>query len=271
LNFQREFFKGFLFSAGVNVGQFDPLFDFYYLEKETREFKSSFETTELQAGIRYGRDEIIIINDNERASLGSLKWPIFEVNYAKGMKWLSGDIEYSKLSLYVYQRINLGLLGVGRYELDAGKVFGEVPYPLMKNHLGNETIFYTTAAFNTMNFTEFSSDQFVSVRYRQSFEGFLLNSIPLIKKLKWRFVGNANVLWGSVQDYNIENVPTVDPEGNPLATFGRLDANVPYVELGYGVENIFKFFRVDFFHRMTYLDNPGAKPFVVKVSAQIIL
>jgi hypothetical protein len=271
LNFQREFFKGFLFSAGIKSSQFDPLFDFYYLDNDTREYITSYETTEIQAGIRYGRDEIIIINDNERSSLGSLKWPIFEVNYAKGMKWLSGDIEYSKLSLYVYQRINLGLLGVGRYELDAGKIFGEVPYPIMKNHLGNETLFYTTAAFNTMNFTEFSSDQYISVRYRQSFEGFLLNSIPLIKKLKWRFVGNANVLWGSVQDYNIDNAPTVDPEGNPLEIFGRLDPNIPYVELGYGVENIFKFFRVDFFHRMTYLDNPGAKPFHVKVSAQIIL
>ncbi|MFT7364066.1 MAG: hypothetical protein ACI9UV_002273 [Algoriphagus sp.] len=67
------------------------------------------------------------------------------------------------------------------------------------------------------------------------------------------------------------NSPTVDPVGDPLKTFGRLDPTKPYVELGYGVENIFKFFRVDFFHRMTYLDNPGAKPFSVKVSAQIIL
>lgn len=271
LNVQREFFKGFLVKAGVNVGQFDPLYDFYYLEKDTREYRSNFETTEIRAGIRYGRDEIIIINDNERASLGSIKWPIFEVNYASGMNWLGGDLEYQKISLYVYQRINMGLLGVGRYELDAGKIFGEVPYPILKNHLGNETIFYTTAAFNTMNFTEFTSDQYFSIRYRQSFEGFLLNSIPLIQRLKWRFVGNANVLWGSVKDYNVENVPTVDPEGNPLDTFGRLDFGNPYLELGYGVENIFKFFRVDFFHRMTYLDNPGAKPFHVKVSAQFIL
>ncbi|MFC3414533.1 hypothetical protein [Algoriphagus hitonicola] len=52
---------------------------------------------------------------------------------------------------------------------------------------------------------------------------------------------------------------------------GRLDPNKPYVELGYGIENIFKFFRVDFIHRMTYLDVPEANPFVVKVSAQIIL
>ncbi|RIW15687.1 carboxypeptidase-like regulatory domain-containing protein [Algoriphagus lacus] len=271
INIQREFFKGFLVKAGMNSGQFDPLYNFYYLEKDTREYKSSFETAEIRLGIRYGRDEIIIINDNERASLGSLKWPIFEVNYTKGMQWLGGDMEYSKLSFYVYQRINMGLLGVGRYELDAGKIFGEVPYPILKNHLGNETVFYTTAAFNTMNFTEFTSDQYFSIRYRHAFEGFLLNSIPLIKRLKWRAVGNANVLWGSVENYNVENVPAVDPEGNPLNTFGRLDFGKPYLELGYGIENIFKFFRVDFFHRMTYLDNPGAKPFQVKISAQFIL
>jgi hypothetical protein len=271
LNVQREFFKGFLVKIGANVGQFDPLYNFYYLEKDTREYRSDFETTEIRAGIRYGRDEIVVINDNERVSLGSLKWPIVEVNYTRGMNWLGGDLEYQKLSFYLYQRINMGLFGVGRYELDAGKIFGEVPYPILKNHLGNETWFYTSAAFNTMNFTEFSSDRYFSIRYRQSFEGFLLNSVPLIKKLKWRFVGNANALWGSVEDYNIENVPSIDPEGAPLNTFGRLNIGKPYLELGYGVENIFKFLRVDFFHRMTYLDNPGAKPFHVKVSAQFIL
>jgi hypothetical protein len=271
ITFQREFFKGFLFKAGMNVSQFEPLFPFYYLEKGSREYRSLFEATELRAGVRYGRDEIIIINDNERASLGSLKWPIFEVNYSKGQQWLGGDLDYQKLSFYMYHRINLGLFGVGRYELDAGKIFGEVPYPILKNHLGNETLFYTTAAFNTMNFTEFSSDQYFSIRYRQSFEGFLLNSIPLIKKLKWRMVGNANALWGSVREENITNVPSVDPDGNSIKTFGRLNLDNPYLELGYGVENIFKFFRVDFFHRLTYLDNPGAKPFHVKISAQFIL
>jgi hypothetical protein len=122
-----------------------------------------------------------------------------------------------------------------------------------------------------MNFTEFTSDQFFSIRYRHAFEGFFLNSVPLIKKLKWRAVGNANVLWGSVSDANLAKIPAFDPNGNPLDTFGRLDFDTPYLELGYGIENIFKFFRVDFFHRMTYLDNPGAKPFHVKVSAQFIL
>lgn len=271
LNFQRELFKGLLFSADANVARFDPLFDFYYLEKDTRDYRSSFETTEARFAVRYGRDEIIIINDNERVSFGPSKWPIVQVGYARGLRWLGGDLTYDKLSFYLYQRLNMGMLGVSRYELDAGKVFGEVPYPILKNHLGNETLFYTSAAFNTMNFNEFASDQFVSLRYRHFFEGFLLNKIPGIKKLKWRAVANANVLFGSVQDKNISNVPNEDPEGNPLETFGRLDPQKPYVELGYGIENIFKFFRVDFFHRMTYLDSPEAKPFAVKISAQIIL
>jgi len=271
LEFQRELFKGFLFSAGIKNTFFDPLFDFYYLEKETKDYRSQFETTEAKFGLRYGRDEIIIINDNERVSFGPSKWPIFEVNFSKGFQGLGGDIDYTKLTFYLYQRLNMGMFGVSRYEVDAGKVFGEVPYPILKNHLGNQTLFYTSAAFNTMNFNEFASDQYFSLRYRHFFEGFLLNKIPVIKKLKWRAVANANLLFGNVSDKNIANSPSVDPEGIPLQTFGRLDPTKPYLELGYGVENIFKFFRVDFFHRMTYLDLPDARPFSVKVSAQIIL
>jgi hypothetical protein len=269
--FQREFFKGFLVTSSLNRSQFDPLFDFYYYEQGSKALRTNFQATELRAGIRYGRDEIILINDNTRASLGSIKWPIVELNYAQGIPSLGASLNYTKLNFYLYHRINLGLLGVGRYELDAGKIWGEVPYPLLKNHLGNETLFYTTAAFNTMNFNEFASDRFVSLRYRQSFEGFLFNSIPLVKKLKWRMVGNANVLMGSVSDQNILNIPEKAPDGRVLQSFGRLDPKVPYVELGYGIENIFRFFRVDFIHRMSYLDSPEARPFHIKVSAQVIL
>ncbi len=262
ITFQREFFKGFLVTSSLNKSQFDPLFEFYYLEKEGGVPQTSFQATEIRAGIRYGRDEVILINDNTRASLGSIKWPIVELNYTKGIPSLGANLNYTKLNFYVYHRINLGLLGVGRYEIDAGKIWGEVPYPLLKNHLGNETLFYTTAAFNTMNFNEFASDRFVSLRYRQSFEGFLFNSIPLLKKLNWRMVGNANVLMGGVREENIFN---------QHRTFGQLNPSKPYVELGYGIENIFRFFRVDFFHRMTYLDQPEARPFHVKISAQVIL
>lgn len=268
---QREVFKGFNLTAGFTRKEFDPVFDFNYLDENTGTFQSRFDLAQINLGIRYGKDEVNIINDNYRVSLGPVKWPVFDFRFTQGLNSLGGDIDYQKYVLSVYQKLNLGLIGVSRYELRSGFVRGTVPYPLLENHIGNETVFYTTVAFNLMNFNEFASDRFASMSYRHSFEGFGLNWLPLIKKLKWRAVANANVLWGSVSDKNQMNSSDLDEEGNPIPAFGRLDQNLPYMEVGYGIENIFKFFRVDFFHRITYLDNPGARPFGVKVSAQIIL
>lgn len=269
--FQRDLFKGFTFSGSLKHAKFEPVYDFHYLEKDSREFRDRFQYTEAKVSLRYGRDEVFLINDNYRISLGPSRWPVFTFDYAKGIPALGGDISYDKYSLSVYQKLNMGMLGVSRYELNGGMIAGEVPYPLLENHLGNETLFYTTAAYNLMDFFEFASDRYASLRYRHHFEGFLLNKIPLIKKLKWRAVANANVLYGSVSDKNILNTPTVGPQGQDLTTFGKLDPSVPYVEVGYGIENIFKFFRVDAFHRLTYLDEPGTRKFGVKISAQLIL
>ena len=61
------------------------------------------------------------------------------------------------------------------------------------------------------------------------------------------------------------------PLNNPSITNPNFFTNrKPYVELGYGIENIFRFVRVDFIHRVTYLDKtlyPNAKPFGVKFNA----
>lgn len=269
--FQRDLFKGFTLSASLKHSRFDPVYDFYYLEKSNREFKNKFEHTDAMFSLRYGRDEVYLVNDNHRISLGPSRWPIFGVKYAKGLTLLGGEINYSKYSFSIYQKLNMGLLGVSRYEFDAGIIAGEVPYPLLENHLGNETLFYTTAAYNLMDFFEFASDQYASLRYRHHFEGFVFNKIPLVKKLKWRAVANANILYGNVSGKNMGNRPTTAPLGQELITFGKLDPAVPYVEVGYGIENIFKFFRVDAFHRLTYLDQPGVRKFGLKVSAQLIL
>ncbi|SMD45015.1 CarboxypepD_reg-like domain-containing protein [Aquiflexum balticum DSM 16537] len=268
---QREVFRGLNFTAGFTRKEFDPLFEFNYFNENTGVYQNRFDLAQINIGVRYGKDEIQIINDNYRVSLGPVKWPVFDFRFTQGLNNLGGDINYQKYTLSVYQKLNLGLIGVSRYELKSGFVRGTVPYPLLENHIGNETIFYTTVAFNLMNFNEFASDRFASLSYRHSFEGFGLNQIPLIKKLKWRAVANANVLWGSVSDKNLSNSSDLDGSGNPIPAFGRLDASTPYIELGYGIENIFKFFRVDAFHRITYLDNPGANSFGVKISAQIIL
>ena len=159
--------------------------------------------------------------------------------------------------------MRLGGIGESRYKIRGGYIFGQLPYLLLENHIGNESMFYTTGAFNTMNYFEFVSDQYASFHYQHYFQGLLMNKIPLMRKLKWRLLATTNILYGSLRQENIDIYPV---EFN-----NHLDDGLPYIELGYGIENIFKIIRVDGVHRLTYRDNPNAQKFALKFSLQFKL
>jgi hypothetical protein len=121
-----------------------------------------------------------------------------------------------------------------------------------------------------MNYGEFVSDQYATLQYQHHFEGFPLNRVPLLRKLKWRLVGTANVIYGGLSQANKDiNAPNT-PDGEETLPLGYFDDR-PYIELGYGVENIFRFLRVDFVHRMSYLENPDIRKFAVMFSFQFNL
>ena len=164
----------------------------------------------------------------------------------------------------------MGLFGKARLTADAGLIPSVVPYPLLRAHLGNQTPFFNGSSFNTMRYFEFVSDRYAQLNYQHYFEGLGLNSLPLIKKWNLRLLASGNILFGSVSNKNIAFSRSQDSNANEKLPFLELDRG-PFAEVGYGIENIFRFVRVDFIHRLTYLDNPGARPFVVKVSAQFKL
>lgn len=280
-NVQRELFKGFSQRIAVRYNTFSPApnfpFGYYPNPEDHTEIQQNFETAEVLFESRFARDEIFVQGQNIRYSLGVTRWPIITFTYIRGIQGVAGsDFDYNRTRLSVDQPIRLGMLGYARAKLTGEYIFEALPYPLLAYHLGNETPFYTTATYNLMNYGEFISDRYVSFQYRHNFEGFLLNRIPLMRKLKWRLVGNANVLYGGLSEKNkallIEN--DTMPDGTKTLPVGYLDPTKPYVELGYGVENIFKFFRVDFAHRLTYLDHVSptkVRKFGILVSAQLTL
>jgi len=230
-----------------------------------------FTTAELSAEVRYGKDEIFLENENQRVSLGATRWPILSLKYTAGVKGiLNSNLNYHKFQFTAVQFIRYGLLGQGKVSLVSGYTPSVVPYPILRAHLGNQTFFMNLSAFNMMQYFEFISDRFVSVNYQHNFEGLGLNSIPLIRRLKWRFVAHGNILFGNVQQKNKDLIPTKDGE-RTISGFTSLDSKKPYAEVGYGVENIFRLLRVDFIHRLTYLDSPGAKKFGIKFSIQFKL
>jgi hypothetical protein len=143
---------------------------------------------------------------------------------------------------------------------EGGYIFGKVPFPLLTIHRANQSYFYQVQSYNLMNFLEFVSDQYASINIDHSFNGFIFNKLPLIKKTKLRELATLKVLYGKVREENspaknqdLLRFPTY-PSGVPITY--TLDRK-PYVEASLGVGNIFKVFRVDVVRRLTYLDNPN--------------
>ncbi|MGC3946959.1 MAG: DUF5686 family protein [Chryseolinea sp.] len=275
VDFRRELFKGFTQRVGFRYFTFDPTFNYGYYENPENiaesEIRQNFTTSEVILESRYARDELFIQSDNDRISLGATKWPVITLRYTRGFKGLmASDFDYEKLRLSVYKRIKFGPLGLGYVNVTGEKVFGSLPYPLLGLHLGNQSFIYTPVTYNLMNYGEFVSDQYLTIQYQHHFEGFLLNRIPLMRKLKWRLVGSANVIWGSLSQSNIDLNAPVTPDGEETLPLGYFDSR-PYVELSYGIENIFRFFRIDFVHRMSYLDRPDVRSFGVMGSFQFSL
>jgi hypothetical protein len=269
----RELFKGYSQRISFRHYNFEPIYNFgYYNPEDPTEIRNTFQTSEISIESRYAKDEVFLQDDNERVSLGTIKWPVVTVRYTRGIAGVFGsDFNYDKLRVNVTKRIKTGPLGVGYVTLTGEYTFNTLPYPLLSFHLGNQSIIYSSVTYNLMNYGEFVSDHFASIQYRQYMEGFLLNRIPLMNKLKWRLLGTTNIIMGGLRQSNRDLISPVTPDGQEALIPGYFQNGKPYVEVGYGIENIFKFLRVDFVHRLSYLSNPGIRKFGVLFTLQVQL
>ena len=272
---EREVFKGITFRANFrhNDYQFETRdgydrFNFaYYKNPADSVISNEFSITTINLETRISLKQQFVFRHVDRYNFGNLKQPVFTLNYTKGLEGvLGGDYNFDKVGFKVWQYSNWGNFGNFEYTIQAGKTFGTIPYPILEVARGNQSLVSTYYGYNLMDFFEFVSDQYVSVQYEHNDNGILFNRIPLIKKLKWRFFYNAKSIYGSLYNKNFILVPPTDEKGKAVTAIGEYKKGIPYIELGYGIENILKFIRVDFIHRLNYLDNTGAKPFGVKIN-----
>ncbi|HYG15416.1 MAG TPA: DUF5686 family protein, partial [Bacteroidia bacterium] len=274
--FSREFRKGITGRVSfMNKSYtFVPIrdFNFAYLTNAEDPHNSakatSFVNTTVTAEVRIAMKELFIIDGNDRMSVGNGYAPQFNFAYTRGIKdALGGGFNYDRGDVEIRQYIRFGTLGEGDYIFQAGKIFSPLPYPLLFVQRGNESIVSSRSAYNLMNFFEFVADQYLAMNYEHHFEGLFTNRLPIVKKWKLRAFGTVKGVWGSISKENLALLPTHDDHGRPVSRFSELNRE-PYVEVGYGLENIFRLLRVDFLHRLTHLSNPAARPFAVKFQVQ---
>ena len=154
---------------------------------------------------------------------------------------------YAKISANMRQffKFDVGQLN---YIVDAGLIFGNVPYQLLEIPPGSETGGYSTFQFNMMNYMEYAADKYINLHTELMLNGLIMNQIPLIKELNLREMCSFNVAYGSLNDsHHLQmDYPTFM---NPL--------NKPYMEVGVGFTNILGIFTLQSVWRLTDLDNVG--------------
>ncbi|MEO7212539.1 DUF5686 family protein [Mucilaginibacter sp.] len=229
---------------------------------------NNLATTELSAGIRYAPNEQFYQGKLFRIPIIN-KYPILSLDFTAGLKnVLGGQYSYEKLRARADKRFYIAPLGFSDVAIEGGRIFGQVPYPLLDIHRANQSYAYVIDSYNLMNFLEFVSDKYASVSIDQHFGGFFFNKVPLLKKLKWRETASFKALYGGLGANNNPTLSSsvyqfpVDNNGVPI-TYAL--GNKPYMEASVGVENIFKFVRVDLVKRLSYLDHPDIAPFGVRV------
>ncbi|MDZ7742064.1 MAG: DUF5686 family protein [Bacteroidota bacterium] len=254
--YEHEWFTGFSNTFNFMHRQIYPAGGtvFEINEQAKPEILHSVTTAELELGIRFAYREKYVMGEFERISLGTV-YPVLDVRYGYGMPdFMNSRFEYHKVQASIRHWFNVFSFGWSKYIIEAGKIFGELPYPLLKLHPGNETFMFDEFAYNLMNYYEFVSDEYLSLYYTHHFDGLFLNRIPLMRKLNWREVAHFKGVIGTLSDQN--KAYSVFPEG--MYTLEK-----PYFEAGVGIENILKIFRVDAIWRLSHLDNQGINKFAL--------
>ena len=236
-----------------------------------------YNISELAFTLRYQPKATYVLDGIRRFPVNFNKFPVFSIEYFAGLKNIfKGDFSYHKFTADIHHSFNPGAIGTLVYDFRFTKVFKSLPYPLLYTLAGNQSFFRTDRTYNLMNYGEFILDEALELFLSYHMDGFILGRIPLLKKLQWRSVITANAAFGSFDTkkngfYDPYLNPwgilaRTDANGNPVTPFNSLTYAKPYAELSYGIENIFRFFRIDLVHRLTYLDHPNTHQFAVKIS-----
>jgi len=149
--------------------------------------------------------------------------------------------------------ISLGKVGVLNTTFGAGKTFEATPLSILTAVSSNQTYFLVPNTFALLDYYEFVADTYIESHIEHHFNGFILNRIPLLKKLKLRSLLTFRGVLGNISNKS-KNI-------NRSSIIYVAPSKKPYYEYGFGFENIgignVRPFRLDFIWRSNFKNFNG--------------
>ena len=265
-SYNREHYNHFSYSLMLRnrVYESSPLMQFETRREGVPHYIAELPQTELELSLRYAPGEKFTQNKWDRNSLLPER-PVFTLSHSVALKDVLGS-QFTCHHTEASARKRFWLSSFGYIEAVAkgGRVWNDVPYPLLI--IPNANLSYTLQkeSFALINPMEFVADTYASWETIYYMNGLIFNRLPLIRRLGWREVIDFKGFYGSLRPSNTPNLTNSQGlylfpgEQHPL---GR----TPYMELSIGIENIFKVLEVDYIHRLTYRDIPGISPHGIRI------
>ncbi len=243
--------EGIVIRTGLNYQDRMPLdnttgYTFYNVKKRsfTPNYPSELllqnitrhQAFSISAGVTWQPGARYIEFPGNKFNIGS-KYPTFNLDYIKGIQDVFGsDVNYDKWRFVMNDDVNLKLSGTLNYRISIGGFLNkhEVQVPDYQHFNGNQSIFASTY-LNSFQLAPFYLNStitniYTTLNLEHHFNGLLTNKLPLLKKLNWNLVTGTNAFF--------------------------VNSNNNYLEVFIGLENILKFFRVDFIQSFTANHSP---------------
>ena len=173
------------------------------------------------------------------------------------IKSFLSDYDYNRTEIAVSKRFRMSMLGYADVILKAGKVWNDVPYPLLFIPHANMSYTVQPESFSLIQPMEFIFDQYASWDLTYYANGLLFNVIPWVNKLNLREVITFRGIYGRLRDNNKYPEQTGLFLFNPEWNFSTTGNMLPYMEMSVGIDNILSVLRIDYVFRLSYRDVPG--------------
>ena len=237
----------------------------------TSTFVEDLNQSEVEIGLRYAPNEKFTQSKWNRHSILP-EHPVYTLKHRMGVKGVLGsDLNYHYTEASFRKRFWFSAFGYTDCILKAGKVWNKVPFPLLIMPNANLSYTIQKESYSLMNAMEFFNDEFASWDITYYMNGLVFNRLPLIRKLNWREVITFKGMYGNLSKKNrpdplntgsLFKLPYKDDQYHYLGS-------EPYMELAFGIENIFKVLRVDYVRRLTYTDLPGVDKWGIRIQFHI--
>ena len=261
LEYNQEFKNHFSYKVGLTNSIIIPLASLHFNTKKYNniiEDIPNINSTDALIELKLSPKEKFYQGPNTRYRLKSYA-PVFRIQCTYNLiNNINLQSNFVKLNLNVTKRFNLFKFGKLDFNSEFGKSFGRINFPFLYIPPANQTYFNDIYGFNLMNYLEFVNDQYLQILIDHQLEGFSLNKIPYVRKLKLREFINFKILFGSLSSANNPNsnsnlfkFPTNNSDVPITYTLNKS----PYIEGSIGIGNIFRVLRIDLVKRFTYLDH----------------